>query len=119
MAITAQLIGSLGGTQLEAIPVSKGRMTGAGAVHNLMTVTVPAGERRLVLVDGTMTHGETLANYSPHLQVGSISTAGFKSGPATAGAVVTADTAISVVTNHYSGSRTVEFTGTVYIVDPD
>lgn len=115
MAISSSLVGSLGGSKPQEIPVSRSAMNGTGTTHTLLTV--PASGRRLITVIGSLTHSTTNTTYYPDLKIGSSVLVDLLSGPITFAAVVTTATDIAVVTRH--GSIEVAISATVYVTDLD
>lgn len=69
MAITYELIGQLGGAEVEKIPVSATASGAYGSEVVMHTVNVPAGETWLIALIGTLTPRYTNSN-GPTLHVG-------------------------------------------------
>ena len=71
MAITSELIGKLGGADVESTPIS-GTSSGSGSrAYTLMsTITVPAGETWLMAVIGTTTTPATGLSGYPQIDIG-------------------------------------------------
>ena len=68
MAITSELIGKLGGADVETIPVSGTAPGSSSAV--MTTITAPPGETLLVAVVGTITAANGSQLYIPVLSIG-------------------------------------------------
>ena len=115
MAITSEIIGKLGGADVESVPVS---MTGNGSntKHLLTRVEVPAGKQMLVAVAGTFTSAQS-SNYRPDFEIGEfVSLASSTTDAhASASAVLTQSGDVSVITRTAIGTST--FGGTVYTAE--
>ena len=115
MAITSEIIGKLGGAEVESVPVSMSG-NGSGTKHLLTRVEVPAGKQVLVAVVGTFTDTQASA-VRPNFDIG-----GFVSyastdvnAHASASAILTQSRDVNVITR--SGVGTSTFVGTVYTVE--
>ena len=119
MAITSEIIGKLGGADVEVVPVS---MSGNGGTSNspykhlLTRVEVPAGKQVLVGVVGKFTSTQSQSG-RPDFDIG-----GFVSyastdvnAHASASAVLTKSGDVNVITKSTLGTST--FVGTVYTVE--
>ena len=115
MAITSEIIGKLGGAEVESVPVS---MSGNGKdkKHLLTRVEVPAGKQVLVAVAGKFTSTQT-QSARPDFDIG-----GFVSyastdvnAHASASAVLTQSGDVNVITKSTLGTST--FVGTVYTAE--
>ena len=70
MAITSEIIGKLGGAEVEQIPVEVAASGGSGSEVILHTIEVPVGETWLVAVYGNL-NGAYSDNYaSPQIYIG-------------------------------------------------
>lgn len=69
MAITSELIGKLGGADVESTPISAS-LKGNGSSQVLHTVNIPAGETWLVAVVATGTAGSSSSSSMPHINIG-------------------------------------------------
>lgn len=78
MAITSELIGKLGGADVEVIPVEASNSGNRGSEIILHTVEVPEGESWLIMVVGDMSSSSTSSNGAPDLMLGSIKTNRYK-----------------------------------------
>lgn len=67
--ITSEIIGRLGGADVESFPVEES-LSGSGKTVTLYTVEVPEGETWLVSVVGTGTPGSTTGNNMPRISIG-------------------------------------------------
>ena len=113
MAITSEIIGKLGGGEVEESPVSGEASGNSGTSTLLTTITVPEGKTWLVAVIGTTTAaGANLANY-PDIAIGN-KRAAFN-GVGGASALVTGTVQIRLYRNF--GLRSDLFTGTVYTAE--
>ena len=115
MAITSELIGKLGGAEVESVPVS---MSGNGnnIKHLLTRVEVPAGKQMLVAVAGTFTSAQP-SNARPNFEIGEfVSLASSTTDAhASASAVLTKSGDVNVITKSTLGTST--FVGTVYTAE--
>ena len=115
MAITSEIIGKLGGADVQSFPV-EGRVQAPGNVTVLHIVEVLAGETWLVAVAGEL-QGPASSNQSssqPHIRLGETTCSGVpRITPFGISAVITESTAIELVSNHATASS---FAGTVYMV---
>lgn len=113
MAVTAELVGALGGTQVVQTPVS-GADPGGGGPTVLHTVEVPAGETWLIAVIGMI----TTDTYGATLRLGdAVSDAESKTTTAINSAVtVTATTTVELESSADFSFYSASFDGTVYTV---
>ena len=111
MAITSEVIGKLGGADVEVTPV-EGSISGQGKSLLLHTVEVSAGERVLVAISCL---GELAENWStkPYVSVGTVQIPQVDLTRILAVEVVDAT---SNVRFHSVSSGTSSFTGHVYVV---
>ncbi|WP_313678475.1 hypothetical protein [Corynebacterium stationis] len=111
MAITSEIIGKLGGADVEVTPASA-TVTGDGNSQILHTVNIPTGETWLVAVVGTGESTSSTAIYLPRINIGGKrvpqSTGYFASA-----AVMTKSGDVIFESNLYTTSS---FTGHVYTV---
>ena len=114
MAITSEIIGKLGGADVESVPVSMSG-NGTGTKHLLTSVEVPAGKQVLVAVVGTFTTTQP-GNGRPDFDIGGfVSYASTSTNAhASASAVLTQSGDVNVITRTAIGTST--FAGTVYTV---
>ena len=112
MAITSEIIGKLGGADVEVIPV-EGEVSGSkGSTEVLATIDVPAGETWLVAAIVQVTPAS--ASLSPRLQLGDGVSIAAPRG--THGLVTTATESISLSIERGTSNGTDSFTGHVYVV---
>jgi len=112
MAITSELLGKLGGADVEQTPV-EGTVSGSSNATTLITtVTVPEGETWLVAVIGTVTTTASGLNGYPYVSIGDNRSA-FK-GEGGVSALVTGTAEIRLRRNWTLNSDT--FTGHVYTI---
>ena len=115
MAITSELIGKLGGADVEEVPVSAAISGGKGDAAILHTVHVPDGESWLIAAIGDMSPSGTSASLAPDLAIGDIKTNRYNTqNRMTVAGVHTGTVDVKMVKN--SGSGTDSFTGHVYTV---
>ena len=115
MAITSEIIGKLGGADVQSFPV-EGSVYGSSDVTALHTVEVLAGETWLVAVAGELQGPSTSsqAGSQPDMRLGETTCRGVpRTTPFGISAVITETTAIELVSNHSTESS---FTGHVYTV---
>ena len=119
MAITSEIIGKLGGADVEVVPVSmsgNGGSSNSPYKHLLTRVEVPAGKQVLVGVVGKFTSTQSQSG-RPDFDIG-----GFVSyastdvnAHASASAVLTQSGDVNVITKSTLGTST--FVGTVYTAE--
>ena len=114
MAITSEIIGKLGGADVEVTPVSATNSGGRGDTI-LHTVNVPDGESWLIAVIGDMSPSGTSASLAPDLAIGDIKTNRYNTqNRMTVAGVHTGTVDVKMVKNSPSGTDS--FTGHVYTV---
>ena len=115
MAITSEIIGKLGGADVEVIPVEGVASGRSGSSKVLATIDVPAGETWLVAAIGQVATGSSASSYLPDLHLGGASkpTAG---SDGTHGLATTATGTISLSIKRNASSGSDAFTGHVYTV---
>ena len=115
MSITSEIIGKLGGADVESTPVSMSG-NGNGTKHLLTRVEVPAGKQVLVAVVGKFTSVQ-VATGRPNFGIGGfVSSADAEvNARASASAVLTQSGDVNVITKSPLGTST--FVGTVYTAE--
>jgi len=114
MAITSEIIGKLGGADIETVPVSATNGGGRGDTM-LHTVHVPAGESWLIAVIGDMSPASTTSSGAPDLMIGDIKTSRANTQDRmTVAGVHTGTVDVKMVKNNAGGTDS--FTGHVYTV---
>ena len=115
MAITSEIIGKLGGAEMEEYPVS----VPEGQSDTLLrSVTVPAGKRYLVAAEGHCPKMGSSDRYKPTLYIG-----GVQSMPvgkdSQFGVMAIVESSVEVRFDTYSTSSTTgsTFEGTVYVLE--
>ena len=112
MAITSEIIGKLGGADVEVIPVEGVASGSSGSSTAIVTIDVPAGETWLVAAIGQVTPAS--APLPPRLHLGDeVSTAAPRGKH---GLVTTATESISLSISRATNSGSDAFTGHVYAV---
>ena len=112
MAITSEIIGKLGGADVEVIPVEGAASGSRDSTEVLATIDVPAGETWLVAAIVQVTPAS--ASSPPRLQLGDeVSTAAPRG---THGLTTTATESISLSIRRGTGNGSDTFTGHVYAV---
>lgn len=115
MAITSELIGKLGGADVEVIPVEASNSGSRKSEKILHTVEVPEGESWLIMVVGDMSPASTTASGAPDLMLGSIITNRYKTqNHMTVAGIHTETVEVKMVKNVSNGTDS--FTGHVYTV---
>ena len=112
MAITSEIIGKLGGADVETIPVSGTASGSAGSSVVITTIDIPAGETWLVSVVGTMTNSSSTQSSWAQIEIGGAKSA--LDGLGGFAGVATGAVSIRMVRNRPIGSDS--FTGHVYTV---
>ena len=112
MSITSEIIGRLGGADVEVIPVEGAASGGKGSTEVLATIDVPAGETWLVAAIGQTTAAS--ASLSPQLHLGDEVSTVAPSG--THRLVTTATESISFTIERRTSNGVDSFTGHVYAV---
>ena len=113
MAITSEIIGKLGGADVEVIPVEGVASGPKGTSKVIATIDVPAGETWLVAVIGQVTTSD-FQSYRPDLHLGSELSSSNSTG--LQGLATTATEPISFTIKRNYSSGTDSFTGHVYTV---
>ena len=114
MAITSEIIGKLGGADLEVIPVEGEASGPSGSSETLATIDIPAGETWLVAAIGQVTAGSTSTTSRPRLYLGDEVSILASSGAQ--GLATTATEPISFTIERRTASGADTFTGHVYTV---
>ena len=115
MAITSEIIGKLGGADVEVIPVEVEASESSGSSTVIATIDVPAGETWLVAAIGKRIGASATNNARPELHLGDVSIPG--AGPnGTYGLATTATEPISLSIKRNIGIGVDSFTGHVYTV---
>ena len=112
MAITSEIIGKLGGADVEVIPVEGEVSDGSGSSVVLATIDIPAGEQWLVATVGTMANNSSSTGNWAQIEMGGAKSA--LDGPGGFADVATGAVSIRMVRNRALGSDS--FTGHVYTV---
>ena len=115
MAITSEIIGKLGGADVEAIPVSGTASGSTGSSKLLATVDIPAGETWLIAAIGQKTAGSSFDTSQPELYLGDIKMP-TKGSYGTCAIATTAAGTISFRIKRNNSSGTDSFTGHLYTV---
>ena len=115
MAITSEIIGKLGGAEVDSFPVSG---TASGTVDSseiLATIEVPAGETWLIAAIGKMSATSATPSSQPALELGSEWSGKYRpSSRMGVATVATGSVSLRLVRHTSSGSDS--FTGHVYTV---
>ena|SRR5699024_4376276 len=114
MAITSEIIGKLGGADVEVMPVEGEASGNNGSSEVLATIDVPAGETWLVAAIGQVTTASTTSSAQPDLHLGDVQISRVPSGMN--GLATTATGAISFSIKRSYSPKSDSFTGHVYTV---
>ena len=115
MAITSEIIGKLGGGDLESYPVS---VPENRPDTLLRAVTVPAGKRFLVAAEGYCPKETNSQSNKPTLYVGDVkSSPSVRYGRFGVMAIVEQDTEVRFDTYANAGLNNSSFEGTVYVLE--
>lgn len=115
MAITSEIIGKLGGAEVESYPVS---VPENQPDTLLRSVTVPAGKRLLVAAEGYCPKMTISVSVYPKLYVGSVSSMpSARYGHFGVMAIVEQDVEVRFDTSASSGANNSSFAGTVYVLE--
>ena len=115
MAITSEIIGKLGGADLESYPVS---VPESRPDTLLRSVTVPAGKRYLVAAEGHCPKMPSSVNNKPTLYIGSVqSMPAGKDKQFSVMAIVESSVEVRFDTYTSSGINNSSFEGTVYVLE--
>ena len=114
MAITSEIIGKLGGADVEVIPVEGEASGSSGSSEVLATIDVPAGETWLVAAIGQTTAGSSASSYRPWLDLGNEISSRVSDGMHGLATTATESISLSIRRNYSSGTDS--FTGHVYAV---
>ena len=115
MAITSEIIGKLGGADVEITPVEGSNSGTSGSEIILHTVQVPEGESWLIAVIGDMNPASTSSSNTPNLMLGDIKTNRFNTQDRMTVAGVHTGS-VDVKMEKRTGAGTDSFTGHVYTV---
>ena len=115
MAITSEIIGKLGGADLESYPVS---VPENRPDTLLRAVTVPAGKRYLVAAEGHCPKQASSAAVNPTLYVGDVkSSPSVRYGRFGVMAIAEQDVKVRFDTSSSTGLNNSSFEGTVYVLE--
>ena len=115
MAITSEIIGKLGGAEVDSFPVSGAASGAANSEEILATVNVPAGETWLIAAIGDLTPRRQTSTLSPDVYLGNRKNNGWAGKGALSMAILGEGTiTLRIKRNDLTGSDA--FTGTVYTV---
>ena len=112
MAITSEIIGRLGGADVEVMPVEGAASGSIGSSEVIATIDVPAGETWLVAAIGQSTPANV--SLSPRLQLGDEVSTSAPRGTHGLATIATESISLSIKRGTASGAD--RFTGHVYAV---
>ena len=115
MAITSEIIGKLGGAEVEVIPVAGTASGAAGSFEVLSTIEIPPGETWLVAAAGQLAASVSEGSTSPVLHLGDQASNGrLGSGSFSIAALGTGTVRFQIERKRAAGEDS--FTGHVYTV---
>ena len=114
MAITSEIIGKLGGADVDVIPVEGVASGRKGSTKVLATIDIPAGETWLVAAIGQTTAASSASTQRPMLHLGNEIFSGNPAG--VHGLATTASETVNFTIERNYSSGTDSFTGHVYTV---
>ena len=114
MAITSEIIGRLGGGEVEVIPVEGEASGRSGSSEVIATIDVPAGETWLVAAIGQTTAAASGSTKQPMLHLGNEISSSNSAG--VHGLATTASETVNFTIERNYSSGTDSFTGHVYTV---
>ena len=115
MAITSEIIGKLGGADVEVMPVEGEASGGIGSSKVIATIDVPAGETWLVAAIGQVTGASSVSSRLPALQLGDVRIpSATPSRPHGLATIASETVSLTIERNYNAGADT--FTGHVYTV---
>ena len=115
MAITSEIIGKLGGAEVDSFPVKVTASGSSGSSVLLGTVEVPEGETRLVSVAGRVVAGSNTLGNLPSFRIGEyMSRREVGNQSVGLSAVVTETTDVELIRNSWANSDS--FSGNIYTV---
>ena len=112
--ITSEIIGKLGGADVDVIPVEGVASGKSGSSEVLATIDVPAGETWLVAAVGQTTTGGSVSTHWPEIHLGDVKITRAPRGTQGLATNATETISLSIRRSISSGSDT--FTGHVYTV---
>ena len=114
MAITSEIIGKLGGGEVEVIPVEGEASGRSGSSEVIATIDVPAGETWLVAAIGQVSTGGSGPTRWPGFHLGDVKIPSDPDGTNGLATTATGTISLSIERNTSTGADT--FTGHVYTV---
>ena len=115
MAITSEIIGKLGGGDVEVIPVEGAASGLTGTAEVLSTIEIPPGETWLVAVVGQLSAATSNSTTSPVLRIGDQVSSGYTaSGDFSMATLGTSTVRFQIERKRSSGTDS--FSGHVYTV---
>ena len=115
MAITSEIIGKLGGAEIEVTSVFGSATGGKGSEEVLATINVPSGETWLIAVMGDLTPRFGNSSQAPSLYLGDYKHNGYTdNGPLSMAIMTNQTVTLRIVRGYPTGTDT--FAGQVYTV---
>ena len=112
MAISSELIGKLGGSEVRQIEVPRVSLGGQGKKNILFSDVVPEGEKWLVIFEGTSSAPSSISAYSAKIRIGEYEP--YAGGDFGLSGVVTGSFDVAILSFSIS---TYNYEGTIYIIE--
>ena len=112
MAISSELIGRLGGSEVRQIEVPRVSFGGSNKENVLFSDVVPEGEKWLVIFEGTSSAPSSVNRSSPKIQIGEYEP--HVGGDFGLSGVVTGSFDVAILS---SSASTHNYEGTIYIIE--
>ena len=112
MAISSELIGKLGGSEVRQIEVPRVSLGGQGEKKVLFSDVVPEGEKWLVIFEGTSSDSSSISAYSSKIRIGEYEPHAI--GDFGLSGVVTGSFDVAILSFSLS---TYNYEGTIYIIE--
>ena len=112
MAISSELIGRLGGSEVRQIEVPRVSLGGQGQKKVLFSDVVPEGEKWLVIFEGTSSDSSSISAYSPKVRIGEYEPHAI--GDFGLSGVVTGSFDVAILSFSIS---TYNYEGTIYVIE--
>ena len=112
MAISSELIGKLGGSEVRQIEVPRVSLGGQGKKKVLFSDVVPEGEKWLVIFEGASSDSSSISLYSAKIRIGEYYP--YAIGDFGLSGVVTGSFDVAILSFSIS---TYNYEGTIYIIE--
>lgn len=112
MAITSELLGKLGGVEVQQIDVPSFELTTDGEKKVLLSETLPEGEKKLILFEGKTSASSSVSTSSSYAVIGDYKP--YVGGSFSISGVVSGTYEVAVVSGSY---RDYSYEGTLYVIE--